>query len=135
MAKSPTKKPAVIKLPVQTLDTAKLPESFNRLTFQFDVYVSKSGIKGYKLVAYVYDKQWIKINLPIVTGAKPVSIKLPVTLGNLILTNEDLEMFSIKTPKSLTLTPIVFKANPHASVEISYSDITTTAKPCPPYCS
>ena len=138
MAKSPSKKTAVINLPVQTLKVGVFKEKkIKNIVFQFDVSASKNGNKEYKLVAYINNqetKKWEKINLPIQKGSKLKPIKLPVTLGNLTVSYEDINQFVIKGSLSLVLTPILCKVNPHVSCEISDGAMTITAKPCPPYC-
>lgn len=128
-----------IELPVHILDSSIFKMKFKKLFFQFEVYPDQKGGNAYRLVAYPAYKEkgekWKigdKIEMAIKEGTKPVLLPLPLSLGNLEVTNKELTEMMEKAGKEIIMTPTLYTRNQHATYTLSDGSTTLEAHPSPP---
>jgi|SRR5690606_4781415 len=118
--------PSNFSLPVHTLNWEGIKtKNLRRIIFQFEIENGTEGELIYNLVAYCAFRKkgkWKldkKITLEKVEDKLPVSLTLPITLGNLELRRKDIKKLRKSEIKIFTLTPELFTENPHASYTVS----------------
>ncbi len=127
---------------MQTLHWSSLPKlnSLKRLIFQFEVKADKGSHKYFQLVAYpIYrvNNKWKvgdKRIMPVVKGGKALYLKLPITLGNIVMGQAKVNILRQHGGASFRFIPKLYKANPHAEYDIvdTSNTLLTDAKPSPP---
>jgi hypothetical protein len=141
--KQKTKKKESIHLPVQSLRLSAIRDIDNlcKIFFQFDVNARRAGRPVLTLVAYpayyggknqgLYFGK--KIKLTVQKPLKMHALPVPITLGNLEISFEELKSsMNIDKSTKLILRPRLFKANAHAEYMITDGTSTVEAKPSPP---
>lgn len=132
-----------ILLPIHTLDWESFKiKNLRRILFQFDVEPGEDGEIKFSLVAYVATRKkgkWKlgeKLTLEKSGEMRPVTMELPITLGNLELRRKDIKKLGKSEIKTFTLTPKLFAENPHASYTVSDGSrdlaILNPSPPAPP---
>lgn len=113
-------------LPVHILNWEQIKnKNLRRIIFQFEIERESEGELMYNLIAYCAFRKkgkWKldeKITLEIVEDKIPVSLELPITLGNLELRRRSIKKLRKAENKIFTLTPELFKDNPHVTYVVS----------------
>lgn len=130
-----------IKLPIQTLNWSKIKNTVNlkKIVLQFEIKAARNGNKNFQLVAYPFyinkksNNYGKKVSLDIKKPGKSISLKLPLTLGNIELLHSEMKRrFSFKRNMKLEFTPHLYRENPHAEYLVSDGTNTMIANPSPP---
>jgi len=127
---------ATIELPVQKLVWSTIDQhQLKKIFFQFEISQTNGKLK-ISLVAYpAYIPNWrtVRVEMPVISSERPVTLNLPITFGNIELGSSQIRELNRTGHNEFIFRPDLFTENPHPGYNIFDGAVSLTkADPSPP---